>query len=138
MGLEGHIRLSGDLAHEQYRGYRRPSRIKGSSGRKATYRPVQSDTSTSSLQKQVLALKDELKALKEQPVQQQPITTKQFLDDEKQKLADLKDEQKAEQELLTLLKSQMDGGVYNDHEIMDKAPESIQRELHQHHLDLIC
>jgi len=105
-----------------------------------TYKPVQSDTSTSSLQKQVQALKDELqelKALKDQPVQQQhqPVTTaKQFLDEEKQKIADLKDEQ----ELLELLKEQMDGTVSRDHEIMDKAPESIYDELKKHHLDLLC
>lgn len=67
MALDGHIRLSGDLAHEQYRGYRRPGRVKGSY---TTYKPsVPSDGTSSSLQKQVSALNTELKALKDQPVQ---------------------------------------------------------------------
>ncbi len=140
LGLEGHMRLSGDLAHETYRGYQRPSN-KRSPGRKATSRRVRSDPSTSSLQKQVQALKDELQALKEQPVQQQhqPVTTvKQFLDEEKQKNADLKDKQENERELVELLKEKMDGGVSRDREIIDNAPESIQRELQLHHLELLC
>jgi len=135
MAMQGHIRLSGDLAHEQYRGFRRPGRTKGSSGRKTTHKPVRSDTS-SSLQKQVLALKDEIQALKDQPVQQQQqsvTTVKQFLDEEKQKNADLKEQE----ELLELMKEQMDGSVRGDHAVLDRAPESIKRELWEYHLSFI-
>jgi len=86
-------------------------------------------------------LKDELQALKEQPVQpqHQPVTTvKQFLDEEKQKIADQGDEQEDKEALVELLKDRMNGWPVHDHKIMDNAPESIYDELKKHYMDLIC
>jgi len=158
-GLVGHLRLKQDIAHIEYN-----NRINN----RIISKPVQNDT-TIALQKQVMTLTNELQALKEQPVQQQPIeepktkdltieavderiqravkqrleqqpeqqpvmTVTRFLDEEKQKIADLKDER----ELVELLKEQMDGTVSLDHAVIDGAPESIQRELQLHHLDLLC
>ncbi len=160
MGLEGHIRLSGDMDHERYRGYRRPGRIKGTTTahRHVQHRAIQNDT-TIDLQKQIMTLTNELQELKRQPVQQQPIeeeltredvlkmiqranedkkqqpdtTTERALSEEKQKIVDLK----AERELVELLKSQMNGAPSNDHPIMNNAPESLYDELAQYHLSFI-
>lgn len=122
MGLEGHIRLSGDIAHEQYRGYKRPSRV----SRTSTKRKEPKDITRKDVERIVQRVMG-------QPKQQHATTVEQVLSEEQQKINDLK----AERELLELLKQQMDGWPHHDNEIIDRAPESIQRELREHHLSLV-
>ena len=68
--------------------------------------------------------------------QDQPSTTtaKQRLDQEKQNVSNLKDEQ----ELLELLEKKLNGWPVHDSLVIEGAPKCIQRELQKHHISLIC
>lgn len=143
MGLEGHIRLSGDMAHERYRGYRRPGRIKGTTTayRHVRQQPIEEQLTRKDVEEIIQRAMEQPKKpdmrvcpeLFEDKKQQPATAVERALSEEKQKIVDLK----AERELVELLKSQMTGAVYHDHEIMDNAPERLYDELAQYHLSFI-
>ncbi|GAI51428.1 unnamed protein product, partial [marine sediment metagenome] len=54
----------------------------------------------------------------------------QYLDQEKQKIADLKEQE----ELFELMKEELTGDVHHDHDVMDRAPPSLYHKLFQYHL----
>jgi len=149
-GLEGHIRFTNDNQHEQYRGHPRPQHTRKRKRKYEQKATPQPDTNrVDELEQQNIQLRQqfiqlELKQHKllqelqqascqQAPVQQTPAQqapVQQALDKERQRVEDAK----AEQELLVMMKEEMNGGVTHDHAIMNKAPKSIRRALWQHHL----
>jgi len=96
-------------------------------------------------EKRLEALKEQREQLdeppKQQPVQQQQqqqvTTVKQFYAQEEQFLAQEKQKKEALEEyyeLFDLLKEQMNGTVYHDHEIINKTSGDMCHDLFQYHL----
>lgn len=122
-GLVGHLKLKQDAAHIQYN-----NRIIGNVTNTPVPQPVQEPVPQPVQQQQQQPVLQQQQ--QQQPVQQPPTLVEQFLDKEKQKIVDLK----AERELLELMKKQMNGSVGHDHDLIDRAPESIQRELQDYYI----
>jgi len=130
-GLAGHLRLKEDPQHREYRGgvsiSRRHTRT-SRRGRSHKVSRISKDLTVDDIERTVK------RAMRVH--QGDPATTpaRQLLDQERQRISDLKNEQ----DLLVLLLKQIDGSILNDHNIIDGAPESIQRALWDHHLSLLC